>query len=176
MCVRRHDNVLKHAPHTADVVMSGEWKRPYSREKAAFPASWVKQVSTTPTVCCNIEESLLTRYVTHRSHGGLGLMWVASSHIVHACLFSTCLWSSGRLSISCLSYSRPNLGTMHMTQSIWGLVVSIFAAGVVQAKFWPTASRVDNVHGDRHLIAKLPPVSTSTDTVSEPMAASVGGN
>ncbi len=46
----------------------------------------------------------------------------------------------------------------------------------VQAKFWPTASRVDNVHGDRHLIAKLPPVSTTTDTVSEPMAASVGGN
>ncbi|EIE25206.1 glycine dehydrogenase [Coccomyxa subellipsoidea C-169] len=81
------DNVLKHSPHTADVVMAGEWTRPYSREKAAFPATWVRQ-----------------------------------------------------------------------------------------AKFWPSASRVDNVHGDRHLIAKLPKTATAADTVSEPMVAAVGGN
>ena len=65
--VRRADNVLKRAPHTADVVMAGEWARPYSREKAAFPAAWVRT-----------------------------------------------------------------------------------------AKFWPTVSRVDNVYGDRHLVARLP--------------------
>lgn len=76
--------MLKHAPHTADVVLAEKWERPYSREKAAFPAAWVRQ-----------------------------------------------------------------------------------------AKFWPSASRVDNVYGDRHLIAKLP--SAGTDEVSEPMAASVGG-
>ncbi|MBL7979228.1 MAG: aminomethyl-transferring glycine dehydrogenase [Bacteroidetes Order II. Incertae sedis bacterium] len=30
------NNVLKHAPHTAEVLL-GEWERPYSREKAAYP-------------------------------------------------------------------------------------------------------------------------------------------
>jgi glycine dehydrogenase len=33
----RDENVLKHAPHTVRVVLSDEWSRPYSREKAAFP-------------------------------------------------------------------------------------------------------------------------------------------
>ena len=33
----RAENVLKHAPHTARVVLSDDWTRPYSREKAAFP-------------------------------------------------------------------------------------------------------------------------------------------
>jgi glycine dehydrogenase len=33
----RAENVLKHAPHTARVVLTDEWTRPYSREKAAFP-------------------------------------------------------------------------------------------------------------------------------------------
>ncbi|TVQ67851.1 MAG: glycine dehydrogenase (aminomethyl-transferring) [Balneolaceae bacterium] len=31
------NNVLKHAPHTMRVVLSGEWTRPYTREKAVFP-------------------------------------------------------------------------------------------------------------------------------------------
>ncbi len=33
-------NVLKYAPHTADVLMASDWDRPYTREQAAFPASW----------------------------------------------------------------------------------------------------------------------------------------
>lgn len=37
------DNVLKNAPHTADVVIADEWKHSYSREKAAFPAPYVKK-------------------------------------------------------------------------------------------------------------------------------------
>lgn len=61
------NNVLKHAPHTADVLTSDKWDRPYSRDQAAFPAAWVRQ-----------------------------------------------------------------------------------------SKFWPTTSRVDNVYGDRHLVARLP--------------------
>eukprot|EP00246_Nothoceros_aenigmaticus_P004437 TRINITY_DN15970_c0_g1_i1.p1 TRINITY_DN15970_c0_g1~~TRINITY_DN15970_c0_g1_i1.p1 ORF type:complete len:910 (+),score=173.64 TRINITY_DN15970_c0_g1_i1:285-2732(+) len=35
-------NVLKGAPHPASVVISDDWNRPYSRELAAFPASWVR--------------------------------------------------------------------------------------------------------------------------------------
>ena len=33
----REQNPLKHAPHTADVLLSEDWNRPYTRESAAFP-------------------------------------------------------------------------------------------------------------------------------------------
>jgi glycine dehydrogenase len=45
----RNDNVLKHAPHTARVLVA-DWTRPYSREKAVFPASWVLQNKFWPSV------------------------------------------------------------------------------------------------------------------------------
>lgn len=45
-----NNNVLKHAPHTAAVVMADKWDRPYSRERAAFPAEWVRQAKFWPTV------------------------------------------------------------------------------------------------------------------------------
>ena len=32
------DNPLKNAPHTASMLISGEWKHPYDRESAAYPA------------------------------------------------------------------------------------------------------------------------------------------
>jgi glycine dehydrogenase len=38
----RDNNVLKNAPHTADMITADEWKFPYSREKAVFPAPWTK--------------------------------------------------------------------------------------------------------------------------------------
>ncbi len=39
----RQDNVLKNAPHTADMVISDDWGHAYSREKAAFPAEWTRE-------------------------------------------------------------------------------------------------------------------------------------
>jgi len=36
------DNVLKNAPHTAEMVTSDEWEHSYSRQKAAYPLEWVK--------------------------------------------------------------------------------------------------------------------------------------
>ena len=33
----REDNPLKHAPHTAEALLAGEWTHPYSREQAAYP-------------------------------------------------------------------------------------------------------------------------------------------
>jgi glycine dehydrogenase len=44
------DNVLKNAPHTAEVVISDSWNRSYSREKAAWPLPWVKDAKVWPTV------------------------------------------------------------------------------------------------------------------------------
>jgi glycine dehydrogenase len=46
----RENNVLKNAPHTAEQVVSSEWNRPYSREKAAFPAPWLKANKFWPAV------------------------------------------------------------------------------------------------------------------------------
>jgi glycine dehydrogenase len=44
------NNPLRHAPHTAYVVTSDAWDRPYSREVAAFPAPWVKENKFWPAV------------------------------------------------------------------------------------------------------------------------------
>ena len=46
----RDVNVLKKAPHTAAAVLSEGWNRPYSREKAAFPAAWVRENKFWPPV------------------------------------------------------------------------------------------------------------------------------
>ncbi len=36
-------NVLVHAPHTIECLTNDAWTLPYSREKAAFPISWLKE-------------------------------------------------------------------------------------------------------------------------------------
>ena len=40
--VDREMNVLKNAPHPAEMVVSDSWNLPYSREKAAYPAPWTR--------------------------------------------------------------------------------------------------------------------------------------
>ncbi|MEO9872368.1 aminomethyl-transferring glycine dehydrogenase [Ekhidna sp.] len=44
------DNPLKNAPHSYKVLMSDEWKYPYSREKAGFPAPYVRENKFWPAV------------------------------------------------------------------------------------------------------------------------------
>jgi glycine dehydrogenase len=46
----REKNVLKNAPHTAEMVISDKWDLPYSREKAAFPLPWVRARKFWPSV------------------------------------------------------------------------------------------------------------------------------
>ena len=46
----RANNLLKNAPHTARVVTSSSWDRPYSRERAAFPAAWTRDGKFWPSV------------------------------------------------------------------------------------------------------------------------------
>ena len=46
----KKDNPLKNAPHTMYVICSDDWKKPYSREMAAFPLDYVKQNKFWPTV------------------------------------------------------------------------------------------------------------------------------
>lgn len=44
------NNPLKLSPHTAHVVTSDTWERPYSRELAAFPAPWTRESKFWPAV------------------------------------------------------------------------------------------------------------------------------
>ena len=44
------DNVLKNAPHTAEVVTSDEWSHPYDRSQAAYPAPWQRLNKFWPAV------------------------------------------------------------------------------------------------------------------------------
>ncbi len=46
----RANNPLKHAPHTAAVVSSDQWDRPYSREQAVYPTPWVREAKFWPAV------------------------------------------------------------------------------------------------------------------------------
>jgi glycine dehydrogenase len=44
------DNILKHAPHTAAVLITNDWERPYSRQQAAYPSEWTRQHKFWPSV------------------------------------------------------------------------------------------------------------------------------
>jgi glycine dehydrogenase len=37
------NNLLKNAPHSAASLLTEEWDRPYSRERAAYPTQWTKE-------------------------------------------------------------------------------------------------------------------------------------
>ncbi len=44
------DNLLKNAPHTIEALIASEWRHPYTREEAAFPAPWVREHKFWPSV------------------------------------------------------------------------------------------------------------------------------
>jgi len=44
------NNPLKNAPHTADMIAADDWRHPYSREQAAYPAPWLKENKFWPAV------------------------------------------------------------------------------------------------------------------------------
>jgi glycine dehydrogenase len=48
--VDARDNVLKNAPHTADVIAADEWSHPYTREQAAYPLPFVRAHKVWPAV------------------------------------------------------------------------------------------------------------------------------
>jgi glycine dehydrogenase len=45
-----HDNPLKNAPHTAEMLIAGEWKHPYPQEEAAYPAGVDRRAKYWPPV------------------------------------------------------------------------------------------------------------------------------
>ncbi|HEY9658466.1 MAG TPA: glycine dehydrogenase (aminomethyl-transferring), partial [Allocoleopsis sp.] len=41
--VDQKNNLLKHAPHSAASLLTDNWDRPYSRERAAYPTNWTRE-------------------------------------------------------------------------------------------------------------------------------------
>ena len=48
--VDKQNNLLKNAPHTADILVNDKWDRPYSREQAGYPAKWLHDHKFWPAV------------------------------------------------------------------------------------------------------------------------------
>jgi glycine dehydrogenase len=48
--VKVEDSVLKNAPHTVNLAVNDQWKYSYSRQKAVYPLSWVKEHKFWPSV------------------------------------------------------------------------------------------------------------------------------
>lgn len=46
----KENNVLKNAPHTAEIACADEWPYPYSREKAVYPTEWTRSNKFWPSV------------------------------------------------------------------------------------------------------------------------------
>ena len=46
----KHNNLLKNAPHTADMLTAERWPHPYPREQACFPAQWLHDYKFWPAV------------------------------------------------------------------------------------------------------------------------------
>jgi glycine dehydrogenase len=46
----KQNNLLKNAPHTADMLALDPWPHPYSRQQAAFPAPWLQEHKFWPAV------------------------------------------------------------------------------------------------------------------------------
>ena len=48
--VDSRNNVLKNAPHTAEEVTADEWSHPYTRQQAAYPLPYLREMKFWPTV------------------------------------------------------------------------------------------------------------------------------
>jgi glycine dehydrogenase len=46
----KQNNLLKNAPHTADMLAAEKWDRSYSREQASYPAKWLHEYKFWPFV------------------------------------------------------------------------------------------------------------------------------
>jgi glycine dehydrogenase len=46
----QQNNLLKNAPHTAEMLAAERWDHPYSREQACFPAKWLREHKFWPAV------------------------------------------------------------------------------------------------------------------------------
>jgi len=46
----KDDNVLRNSPHTIEMLTADDWSHPYPREKAAYPAPWLRKFKFWPPV------------------------------------------------------------------------------------------------------------------------------
>ncbi len=63
------NNLLKNAPHTAQAVCAEPWDRPYPRERAAFPAAWLREHKYWPPVA-RVDNAYGDRHLVCRRGAG----------------------------------------------------------------------------------------------------------
>lgn len=63
----RDGNVLRMSPHTQKDLLIGEWDRPYSREKAAYPLNYLKHKKFWPSVT-RLDDGKLWRFLATSRH------------------------------------------------------------------------------------------------------------
>lgn len=56
-------NILRMAPHTQKDLLIDEWRRPYTREQAAYPLPWLKEKKFWPSVT-RLDDGKLILYST----------------------------------------------------------------------------------------------------------------
>lgn len=59
----REINLLTMAPHSMKDLMQDEWSRPYSRERAAYPLTWLKEKKFWPSVT-RLDDGMSLFYIT----------------------------------------------------------------------------------------------------------------
>jgi glycine dehydrogenase len=73
----KQNNLLKNAPHTADMLAAEQWGRPYSREQACFPAKWLHDRKFWPAVgrIDNVfgDRNLVCSCAGMEAYGGAGM-------------------------------------------------------------------------------------------------------
>lgn len=72
----KEGNVLKMSPHTQKDLLIGEWDRPYSREKAAYPLEYLKHKKFWPSVT-RLDDGMFQKVPTHDKFLMLTLWCVA---------------------------------------------------------------------------------------------------
>ena len=76
----REGNVLKMAPHSLKDLLTNVWERPYSREEAAWPVSWLKEKKFWPSVTRVDDGSFPSHLLFHPS---FPLLSVLSKLLLH---------------------------------------------------------------------------------------------
>ena len=133
------------APHPAAVVMADEWTKPYSRELAAFPASWVRASKFWPSTgkgtFSPFDWLRVPTPVNDKLNPHLKFFW-----FIH-------------LLLSLISSFEKSWMPTNAINTTFAIYVSLNIRMIfVKPMFLNTVlGRIDNVYGDRHLVCTLRP-------------------
>jgi glycine dehydrogenase len=72
-------------------------------------------------------------------------------------------WSPKHNPLKMAPHTQSDLASHGWNRGYSRTVAAFPTAATVDAKFWPTVNRIDNVYGDRNLICSCPPMEAYED-------------